>query len=112
MAKLAFSLADTRRYAWLSGDLNPIHLSNLTARLFGFRRAIAHGMFAKARIVSALVEELPQTSELYATFSKPIALPAQGQLRCQPQGNKVTSFQFADAGTNALYLHGHWRALL
>jgi MaoC like domain len=42
--------ADTgRRYAAVSGDRNPIHLWAPTARLFGFPRAIAHGMWVKAR---------------------------------------------------------------
>ncbi|MDN5874434.1 MAG: hypothetical protein L0H29_08655, partial [Sinobacteraceae bacterium] len=42
--------ADTgRRYARVSGDYNPIHLYPLTARLFGFKRAIAHGMWSAAR---------------------------------------------------------------
>jgi len=34
-----------RRYARVSGDYNPIHLSALTARLFGFPQAIAHGLW-------------------------------------------------------------------
>ena len=37
-----------RRYAGVSGDLNPIHLSGLTAKAFGFKRAIAHGMWVEA----------------------------------------------------------------
>lgn len=36
-----------RRYARVSGDANPIHTSALGARLFGFRRAIAHGMWTR-----------------------------------------------------------------
>src|SRR3954468_2939139 len=36
-----------RRYAKVSGDVNPIHLSGLTAKAFGFKRAIAHGMWVK-----------------------------------------------------------------
>ena len=42
-----------RRYAKVSGDVNPIHLSGLTAKAFGFKRAIAHGMWVKARVLSA-----------------------------------------------------------
>ena len=40
-----------RRYAKVSGDVNPIHLSGLTAKAFGFKRAIAHGMWVKARVL-------------------------------------------------------------
>ncbi|MDX6602076.1 MAG: hypothetical protein QOF13_1278, partial [Solirubrobacterales bacterium] len=48
-----------RRYARVSGDVNPIHLHPLGARLFGFRGAIAHGMWTKARCLAALEARLP-----------------------------------------------------
>lgn len=37
-----------RRYALLAGDYNPLHLSSLVARAFGFRGAIAHGCIPSA----------------------------------------------------------------
>ena len=43
-----------RRYAAISGDYNPIHLGALSAKLFGFKQAIAHGMWSKARCLAAL----------------------------------------------------------
>jgi hypothetical protein len=42
-----------RRYGWLSGDLNPIHLADRGARMFGFERAVAHGMWSMARTLAA-----------------------------------------------------------
>src|SRR6201999_1387604 len=48
-----------RRYGSVSGDLNPIHVHSLTARLFGFKSAIAHGMWTKARCLGALQASLP-----------------------------------------------------
>src|SRR5687767_14885835 len=41
-----------RRYGFISGDVNPIHMSDLTARAFGFPRAIAHGMWSLGRLAS------------------------------------------------------------
>jgi hypothetical protein len=38
-----------RRYGSVSGDLNPIHIHGVSARLFGFPTAIAHGMWTNAR---------------------------------------------------------------
>ncbi|MCF5779209.1 acyl dehydratase, partial [Pseudomonas poae] len=38
-----------RRFARVSGDFNPIHTSLIGAKLFGFRRAIAHGMWTLGR---------------------------------------------------------------
>ena len=42
----------SRAYAAVSGDVNPIHMSALTAKAFGFPRAIAHGMYTAARALS------------------------------------------------------------
>src|SRR5205085_8997769 len=47
-----------RRYASVSGDINPIHMHALSARLFGFPAPIAHGMWLKARCLAALEGQL------------------------------------------------------
>jgi acyl dehydratase len=65
-----------RRYGGVSGDINPIHIHPLTARLFGFPAAIAHGMWTKARCLAALNRELPRAFTVRVAFRKPIVLPA------------------------------------
>ena len=65
-----------RRYAAVSGDVNPIHLNPLAARLFGFRRAIAHGMWLKARCVAALEGRLPDALTAIVEFKSPLLLPS------------------------------------
>ena len=65
-----------RRYGAVSGDLNPIHVHSLTARLFGFRSAIAHGMWTKARCLAQLGSELPDAFAVEVAFKRPILLPA------------------------------------
>jgi acyl dehydratase len=64
-----------RRYAAVSGDHNPIHLYPLTAKAFGFRRQIAHGMWTKARAVAALENRLPDAVTVTVGFKKPVFLP-------------------------------------
>jgi acyl dehydratase len=54
-----------RQYARVSGDFNPIHIANVAARLFGFKRAIAHGMWSLARCAAEIGG---------ATFSRPCTL--------------------------------------
>lgn len=66
-----------RRYAAVSGDINPIHLHPLTARLFGFPRPIAHGMWTKARCLAALEGLLPDRLEVDVEFRKPLLLPSK-----------------------------------
>jgi MaoC like domain len=65
-----------RRYAGVSGDVNPIHLSGLTAKAFGFKRAIAHGMWVKARALAALQGRLPDAVTADVAFKKPLLLPS------------------------------------
>ena len=48
-----------RRYGLVSGDMNPIHLSAPSAKLFGFRQAIAHGLWTKARALAAMLPNQP-----------------------------------------------------
>ncbi len=70
-----------RRYGSISGDRNPIHLWALSARLFGFRRAIAHGMWTQARALAALLprQSLDQ-AEVAVDFKTPLFLPAKATL--------------------------------
>lgn len=68
-----------RRYAAVAGDYNPIHLGSLSARLFGFPRAIATGMWLKARAAAALQPQLSQDQHAYSlavAFKKPVFLPS------------------------------------
>ena len=62
-------------YAAVSGDRNPIHTSRVGARLFGFPRPIAHGMWSKARCLAALEGRLPSAFTVDVTFRAPILLP-------------------------------------
>jgi acyl dehydratase len=68
--------ADTgRRYAAVSGDRNPIHLSPLTSRLFGFAKPIAHGMWTAARALAAIEDRTPAVGVQTLRFGKPLPMP-------------------------------------
>jgi acyl dehydratase len=74
--------ADTgRRYARVSGDVNPIHLHRLAARAVGFPRAIAHGMWTAARALAALQGRLPDALTFDVAFGSPVLLPSAVELR-------------------------------
>jgi acyl dehydratase len=64
-----------RRYAAVSGDYNPIHLSAWTARPFGFKRPIAHGWWTLARALAELDTDLPASCVIEARFVSPLSLP-------------------------------------
>ncbi len=62
-------------YARVSCDRNPIHTSRLGARLLGYPRPIAHGMWSKARCLAALDGRLPDAYTVEVAFKRPILLP-------------------------------------
>lgn len=68
-----------RRYGAVSGDRNPIHLSALSAKAFGFPRAIAHGMWTTAAALAAL-GELPRPCTVDVAFKRPVLLPGRAEL--------------------------------
>jgi acyl dehydratase len=98
-----------RRYAAVSGDRNPIHLHALSARALGFPRAIAHGMWTKARCLAALREanSAPLTSafSVAVRFRRPILLPASVGFTSAPQGEAVR-FGVRDTAGDTDHLDG------
>ncbi|HEX6116729.1 MAG TPA: MaoC/PaaZ C-terminal domain-containing protein [Solirubrobacterales bacterium] len=69
-----------RRYADVSGDRNPIHLHPLTARLFGFPSAIAHGMWTLARCLAAFEGRYPASHTSEVAFQAPLRIPGKARL--------------------------------
>lgn len=99
-----------RRYARLSGDYNPIHLSAASARLFGFPRAIAHGLWLKARSLAALESQLPPAGyAVEVRFHQPVRLPAELHLLASaaaPSGR----LELLGEGQR-LHMSGSWQPL-
>ena len=65
-----------RRYAAVSGDVNPIHVNGLAAKAFGMPGMIAHGMWAKARVLAALAGRYGDAVTADVVFRKPLAIPS------------------------------------
>lgn len=70
-----------RRYAAVSGDRNPIHLSPVTARAFGFRRAIAHGMYTASRALADVGAARGDAFTWAVEFASPVLLPSTPDVR-------------------------------
>lgn len=73
-----------RRYAAVSGDWNPIHLSPWTSRPFGFPRPIVHGWWALARALAELDTDLPEAFALDARFVGTLPLPGTATFEAGP----------------------------
>ena len=95
-----------RRYAAISGDYNPIHLGALSAKLFGFKQAIAHGMWSKARCLAALDDVTPDSGyQVNVNFLKPVYLPSSVNFYVKPQEDRQ-NFCLYDSSGEHRHLQG------
>ncbi len=97
------------RYGCLTGDMNPIHLSPLTSRLFGLERPIAHGFCVKASLAHALVRALgggrfETLRRLRVRFRAPVDLPRTAI--CQIRNNNV---RLLDRAGGTVYVTGRYK---
>ncbi|AXQ29602.1 acyl dehydratase [Solimonas sp. K1W22B-7] len=98
-----------RRYAAVSGDYNPIHLYTPTAKLLGFKRHIAHGMWSLARCAALLQAELGKApTVLDVSFKQPLFLPAKVAVKVQKNGDAV-DFALLARSSDKVHLSGSLR---
>jgi acyl dehydratase len=108
---LALSAAEDtgRRYAAVSQDYNPIHLYGFTAKMFGFPRAIAHGLWSAARCLALLQLQLAAAPQSFAVqFKQPLLLPGKAALRYAVEGGTV-EFALLSASSDKVHLSGTLR---
>lgn len=100
-----------RAYAGVSGDYNPHHISNILAKLFGFKTAIVHGMWSLARVVAGLEQFYTNHDgiiRIHAAFKKPIFMPARVVLGLSGSDeNTGTHFILQDEPTGIPHIAGH-----
>jgi len=95
-----------RRYARISGDWNPHHLHWTLARLLGYPRPIAHGMWTLARALAELEGAgVGPLARAEARFRKPLFMPRRARLHWKTTGDAV-AFEVHDAEGPAVHLTG------
>ena len=77
------------RYALISGDSNPIHLITPTAKLLGFKKHIAHGMWTKSRCLAQMQDQLPEAYRVKVDFKLPVFLPTSVAYYQEQQGEQT-----------------------
>jgi hypothetical protein len=66
-----------RAFGRVTGDVNPIHMHAVPARLFGFRRAIVHGWWTTGRTAAVLgVDQTVPGRRSEISFRRPVELPS------------------------------------
>jgi acyl dehydratase len=99
-----------RRYAAVSGDVDPMHLSSLAARAFGFPGALVQGMWTKARALAAIEARLPEAYVVDVDFSEPLLLPSNANFFAAQQDHGW-DFAVRPADGDGDHLRGTVRAL-
>ncbi len=77
----------------------------LTAKPLGFPRAIAHGMWTKARCLAALQSRLPDAFTVEVRFRKPILLPGTVAFASSDDGDAI-AFAVRGARSGEPHLEG------
>lgn len=95
-----------RKYGLNAGDINPIHMGALPAKLFGFPRAIAHGMWSLARCAAEMEPQMPKENvTLDIAFKLPVFLPGSVTLKYDVQENGI-QYVLTNADGSKLHLSG------
>lgn len=96
-----------RRYARVSGDINPIHTIPLFAKMMGFRTSILHGWYSVGRLVKR-AEELhgKRYQCIDVAFKSPVYLPSTQRLSLGEQQGGTIPYTLHDASTQQLVLSG------
>ncbi|EEY90709.1 MaoC/PaaZ C-terminal domain-containing protein [Acinetobacter lwoffii] len=97
-----------RRYAMTSGDFNLIHIHAVTAKAFGFKQAIAHGMWSKAKALANL--SLPDAYEADVWFKLPMYLPSKVEFLTAQAANE-TDFLIRNSKNQKPHVTGHIKAI-
>ena len=97
-----------RRYAMTSGDFNLIHIHAVTAKAFGFKQAIAHGMWSKAKALANL--SLPDAYEADVWFKLPMYLPSKVEFLTAQAANE-TDFLIRNSKSQKPHVTGHIKAI-
>ncbi len=93
-------------YAKVSGDYNPIHLHNITAKLFGFPKQIVHGWYTLGRAAAVSESDIKGIHELYGAFKKPLFLPSKVTHRTQ-EADGTTFFDVINEKEGYPHLKGY-----
>jgi hypothetical protein len=77
-----------KRYAKITGDYNPIHVSRFAAKLFGFKRDIVHGMWSLCRCLAHIPDfSYDQPTRIDASFKGPIFMDSGCTMKgCETDG--------------------------
>jgi acyl dehydratase len=100
-----------RRYAKISGDYNPIHISKILAKFFGFKRDLVHGMWVLGKTVSSLpAPDASPAQRLDVSFKGPVFMTHTVTLQAQAKDGGH-AYQIFVSGNDRPCIQGAYRTV-
>ncbi len=103
--QLIFTKQDIRDYAEVSGDFNPIHLSEKDAERMGFKACVVHGMLVMGRIGAVCRAEFGIDviiKDYEIRFQAPVYVGRPYELEIKMDGNDLSLHLNSEAGTSVI----------
>jgi len=96
-----------RKFAKVSGDVNPIHLSDISAKLFGFKKAIIHGVWTMSRSIAELEENYPMEKvKIDVDFKLPVFMPTWVAFQHKQESDNNIRFGVKDSAGEKPHMAG------
>ncbi|MGP4078375.1 MaoC/PaaZ C-terminal domain-containing protein [Pseudalkalibacillus sp. R45] len=103
--QLIFSKQDIRDYAEVSGDFNPIHLSEKDAKRMGFKACVVHGMLVMGRIGAVCRAQLGREEiieDYEIRFQAPVYVERPYELEIEMDGHELSFHLYAESGISVI----------
>ncbi|MAX66630.1 MAG: hypothetical protein CME66_06815 [Halobacteriovoraceae bacterium] len=109
LARKKIQKADAQSYAYLSGDINPIHLSQKIAKLMGLKGSIMHGFGLFAMIYEILKENNFNVTEIDIKFLAPVYLENDIEVFIQAKSENQYQLRVLDSEHKVTHLGGSFK---
>ena len=101
---------DAQSYAYLSGDVNPIHLSQRIAKLMGLKGSIMHGAGLFAIIYETFKNLGIKVTEIDIRFLSPVYLNSTICIYSEELKNGKTAIKVISEDKNTVHINGEFTA--
>lgn len=108
---LYISKKDAQSYAYLSGDINPIHLSKNIAKLMGLKGSIMHGFGLFAILFENLQQAGFKLKEIDIRFLNPVYLNSYIEIFVVPKGDNKFGIRILNHDHTMVHLSGEFKII-
>lgn len=78
--EISLSKSMALKYAWISKNIDPIHVSSFLAKLMGHKGSLMHGMWGLAKVLSYIDFPFNKSVKITCRFVSPMYLPCKAKV--------------------------------